>query len=60
MGGITISETKLKDIKIIEPAVFGDRRGFFTESSSEGEFQKVGIFKSLFKIITHFQKGSFA
>ncbi|MBF0009979.1 dTDP-4-keto-6-deoxy-D-glucose epimerase [Enterococcus casseliflavus] len=60
MGGITISETKLKDIKIIEPAVFGDRRGFFTESYSEGEFQKVGIFKSLSKIITHFQKGSFA
>lgn len=54
MGGITISETKLKDIKIIEPAVFGDRRGFFTESSSEVEFQKVGIFISLFNIIIHF------
>ena len=31
------------DVKIIEPAVFGDHRGFFTESYSKETFNEVGI-----------------
>lgn len=43
MGQIKVTETKLKDVKIIEPAVFGDHRGFFTESYSEVDFKAAGI-----------------
>lgn len=43
MAKLKVSETKLKDVKIIEPAVFGDHRGFFTESYSKEEFQSVGV-----------------
>ncbi|KAF1305358.1 dTDP-4-dehydrorhamnose 3,5-epimerase [Enterococcus sp. CU12B] len=43
MGKIKVTETKLKDVKIIEPAVFGDHRGFFTESYSEKDFKEAGI-----------------
>lgn len=28
MGKIKVTETNLTDVKIIEPAVFGDHRGF--------------------------------
>lgn len=38
-----ILETNLKDVKIIEPDVFGDHRGFFTESYSEKKFKSMGI-----------------
>ncbi|WP_438733232.1 dTDP-4-dehydrorhamnose 3,5-epimerase [Enterococcus sp. DIV1314a] len=38
-----VTETKLMDVKIIEPAVFGDHRGFFTESYSKEAFSEVGI-----------------
>lgn len=38
-----IIETKLQDVKIIETAVFGDHRGFFTESYTEDKFHEVGI-----------------
>jgi dTDP-4-dehydrorhamnose 3,5-epimerase len=41
---LKIVTTKLKDVKIIEPKVFGDDRGFFLESfSAERYKQEVGI-----------------
>ena len=43
MGKLTVKETKLKDVKLIEPAVFGDHRGFFMESYSDEDFKAVGI-----------------
>lgn len=43
MGKLKITETKLQDVKIIEPAVFGDNRGFFTESYSDKDFKDAGI-----------------
>lgn len=43
MGKIKVRETKLKDVKLIEAAVFGDHRGFFTESYSEEDFKAAGI-----------------
>lgn len=43
MGKIKVTETKLKDVKIVEPAVFGDERGFFTESYSVENFKEAGI-----------------
>ncbi|MDR5732662.1 dTDP-4-dehydrorhamnose 3,5-epimerase [Caballeronia sp. LZ025] len=35
---ITVSATSLPDVKIVEPAVFGDARGFFYESFNAREF----------------------
>ena len=43
MAKIKVTETNLMDVKIIEPAVFGDQRGFFTESYSKEAFNEVGI-----------------
>lgn len=38
-----VFDTKLKDVKIIEPDVFEDERGFFTESYSEEKYKKLGM-----------------
>lgn len=43
MGKLKVTTTKLQDVKIIEPAVFGDKRGFFTETYSDRDFKKAGI-----------------
>ncbi|MGX7030427.1 dTDP-4-dehydrorhamnose 3,5-epimerase [Vagococcus zengguangii] len=43
MGNLKVTTTNLTDVKIIEPAVFGDHRGFFTESYSEQDFIEAGI-----------------
>lgn len=43
MGKINVTETKLTDVKLLEPAVFGDHRGFFTESYSDEDFKAAGI-----------------
>lgn len=43
MGKLKITATKLTDVKIIEPAVFSDHRGFFTESYSDKDFKEAGI-----------------
>lgn len=43
MGKLKVTTTNLQDVKIIEPAVFGDNRGFFTESYSNKDFKDAGI-----------------
>lgn len=43
MGKITEYKTNLQDVKLIESAVFGDHRGFFTESYSEEDLKKIRI-----------------
>lgn len=43
MGKILVQETKLQDVKLITPAVFGDNRGFFMESYSDQDFKDAGI-----------------
>ena len=43
MGKLKIISTQLQDAKIIEPEVFGDKRGFFTESYSKRDYQKLGL-----------------
>lgn len=40
---ITVLDTSLADLKLIEPKVFGDSRGFFVESYSERDFQAAGL-----------------
>jgi len=38
-----ITETKISDVKLIEPKVFGDERGFFMETWNEKTFKEAGI-----------------
>jgi len=38
-----VIDTKLNDVKIIEPNVFGDDRGFFMETWSQAAFDKAGL-----------------
>lgn len=43
MEKLIVKETKLQDVKLITPVVFGDHRGFFTESYSDRDFKAAGI-----------------
>jgi len=38
-----VTPTRLRDVLLIEPKVFGDSRGFFFESWNEKEFDRAGI-----------------
>lgn len=38
-----IVDTKLPEVKILEPDVFGDHRGWFMESWSKSKFEEMGI-----------------
>lgn len=38
------TQTEIKDVYIVEPAVFGDHRGFFMESWSKRAFEETGLF----------------
>jgi dTDP-4-dehydrorhamnose 3,5-epimerase len=40
---VKISPTRLPEVLVIEPKVFGDARGFFFESWNEREFERAGI-----------------
>lgn len=39
MGNFKFTETKIKDLYIIEPEVFKDKRGYFFESYNENDFR---------------------
>ena len=43
MGNFRFIETKIPDLYIIEPNVFGDNRGYFMESYSKKDFEKAGL-----------------
>lgn len=38
---MNVIDTKIKDVKIIEPNVFGDRRGFFLETFEKKRYQEM-------------------
>ncbi|KRL02595.1 dtdp-4-dehydrorhamnose 3,5-epimerase [Liquorilactobacillus capillatus DSM 19910] len=38
-----IIDTNLQDVKLVETDVFGDHRGFFTETYTQNKFQNAGI-----------------
>jgi dTDP-4-dehydrorhamnose 3,5-epimerase len=43
MGKFNFIETKIKDLYIIEPQVFGDHRGYFMESYNKNDFFEAGL-----------------
>ena len=44
MGKFEKIETKLEGVYIIKPTVFGDTRGYFMETYSKTEFEKLGLY----------------
>ena len=40
---MTVTDTFIKDLKIIEPKVFGDQRGYFFETWNKSVFEAAGI-----------------
>ena len=43
MGKFIFTETKIKDVFLIEPSVYGDSRGYFTETYNENDFRQAGL-----------------
>lgn len=43
MGNFNFIETKIRDLYIIEPKVFGDNRGYFMEAYSKKDFFEAGL-----------------
>jgi dTDP-4-dehydrorhamnose 3,5-epimerase len=43
MGKLQVIETKLQGVFLLEPQVFGDARGWFTESWSEQSMREAGL-----------------
>lgn len=43
MGNFNFVETKIRDLYIIEPRVFGDTRGYFMESYNVEHFKEAGL-----------------
>lgn len=41
---MNIVKTDIEDVVIIEPKVFGDQRGWFTETYSKEKFEELGIY----------------
>lgn len=40
---MTVKETRIKDLYLVQPAVFGDKRGYFLESWSRAAFKEAGL-----------------
>ena len=40
---MTVTETRIKDLVIIEPTIFNDERGYFFEAYNQAKFQNEGI-----------------
>ncbi|MBQ9728696.1 MAG: dTDP-4-dehydrorhamnose 3,5-epimerase [Clostridia bacterium] len=43
MGKFTFTETKIKDLYVVEPTAFGDCRGYFMETYNERDFTEAGL-----------------
>lgn len=43
MGNFKFNKTKIEDVYIIEPKVYGDHRGYFMETYSKKEFEENGL-----------------
>ena len=43
MGKFNFIETKIKDVYIIEPTMFGDHRGYFMETYNQADFKAAGL-----------------
>lgn len=44
MGKFNFIETKIKDLYLIEPIIYGDTRGYFMETYNKRDFEEAGLF----------------
>ena len=53
MGKIKVTECGgIKGLKVVEPTVFGDARGYFMETYNYNDFKEAGIDVELYRIIS--------
>ena len=43
MGQLNVETCEIEGLKVITPQVFGDERGYFMETYSKRDFEKIGI-----------------
>ena len=43
MGKITVTKCDIEGLYVIEPAVFGDKRGYFMETYNQNDFKEAGL-----------------
>lgn len=43
IGKFKFTQTKIEDVYIIEPTIFGDNRGYFLETYNQNDFQEAGL-----------------
>ncbi|MEF9918200.1 MAG: dTDP-4-dehydrorhamnose 3,5-epimerase [Eubacterium sp.] len=43
MAAITVKKTQIEGLVIVQPAVFGDERGYFMETYNKEEYEKAGL-----------------
>ena len=43
MGQLKVETCEIEGLKVITPQVFGDERGYFMETYSKRDFEKIGI-----------------
>ena len=53
MGKIKVTECGgIKGLKVVEPTVFGDARGYFMETYNYNDFKEAGMMSNLYRIIS--------
>ena len=53
MGNFKFTKTDIEGMFVVEPAVYGDNRGYFMETYNENDFKKAGYDLTLYRIISH-------
>ena len=46
MGQLKVETCEIEGLKVITPQVFGDERGYFMETYSKRDFEKIGKIES--------------
>ena len=47
----------IKGLKVVEPTVFGDARGYFMETYNYNDFKEQELMSNLYRIISQAHKG---
>ena len=43
MGNFKFTKTDIEGMFVVEPAVYGDNRGYFMETYSKADFEEIGL-----------------
>lgn len=59
MGQIKVTTCEIEGLKVIEPRVFGDERGYFFESYNYNDLRRQGYHRFSFRITSRLLRGVF-